>query len=65
MFSNYTNPEKVDPSGFDASGVDHARIQRFIIVIPGVLTMAVFATSCTNQKLAVPSAARGRGVIQN
>ena len=50
MFSNNTNPAKLDPSGFDASGVDHARIQRFIIVILGVLTMAVFATSCTNQK---------------
>ena len=50
MFSNNTNPAKVDPSSFDASGVDHARIQRFIIVILGVLTMAVFATSCTNQK---------------
>ena len=50
MFSNNTNPTKVDPSVFDASGVDHARIQRFIIVILGALTMAVFATSCTNQK---------------
>ena len=49
MLTNNTNPAKVDPSGFDASGVDHARIQRSIIVILGVLTMAVFATSCTNQ----------------
>lgn len=50
MFSNNSNPAKVDPSGFKASGVDHARIQRFIIVILGVLTTMVFATSCTTQK---------------
>ncbi|MBO75554.1 MAG: hypothetical protein CMD33_09805 [Flavobacteriales bacterium] len=50
MFFNNTSPAKVDPSGFNASGIDHERIQRFIIVVLGVLTFAVFATSCTTQK---------------
>lgn len=50
MFSNNSNPAKVDPSGFNASSADHERIQRFIIVVLGVLTMAVFVTSCTSQK---------------
>lgn len=50
MLSNNTNPAKVDPSGLNAAGIDHAKIQRFIIVALGVLTMAVFATSCTTQK---------------
>ena len=50
MFFNNTNTAKVDPSGFNASGIDHERIQRFIIVVLGVLTFAVFATSCTTQK---------------
>ena len=50
MFFNNTNPAKVDRSGLNASGIDHARIQRFIIVVLGVLTYAVFATSCTTQK---------------
>ena len=47
---NNTNPAKVDPSRFNASRVDHGLIQRCIIVVLGLLTMAVFATSCTTQK---------------
>ncbi|HBP44589.1 MAG TPA: hypothetical protein DD635_01710 [Flavobacteriales bacterium] len=50
MISKNTNPAKIDPSGFNASGVDHARIQRYIVVMLGLLTIAVFATSCMNEK---------------
>jgi len=50
MLSNNSNPAKIDPSGLNAAGINHAKIQRFIIVVLGVLTMAVFATSCTTQK---------------
>lgn len=50
MLSNNSNRAKIDPSGLHAAGIDHAKVQRFIIVTLGLLTMAVFATSCTNQK---------------
>lgn len=50
MLSNNSNRAKLDPSGVNTAGIDHARLQRVIIMALGLLTMAVFATSCTNQK---------------
>lgn len=50
MLSNNSNRAKLDPSGVNTAGIDHAKVQRFIIVTLGLLTMAVFATSCANKK---------------
>jgi hypothetical protein len=50
MLWNKTNPAKVNPSEMNTTAIDHARLQQMIIVVLGMLTFAVFATSCTTQK---------------
>ena len=50
MLSNKTNRAKVNPSEMNTTAINHARLQQMIIVVLGMLTVAVFATSCTTQK---------------